>query len=212
MRDRLDDLRELLLRGGTSPACVGRYLRELSEHREDLYDDLLAQGMVAEAAWSEADRRLGDTDALMLPMLADRRFRSHAARWPVLFYLVLPLVSLLAFAVGSVLVLALLASTPLRPFMPDLGQGAALLWLAAPVVIAWLTILSALRRRADLHWPALSCLAAVALATAMQLQVELPSGAGAGEIGVSLTPPALLPVILLATLALFPLLLRKTHG
>ena len=90
MRDRLLDLRESLLRGGLSPRHVERYLRELSEHRDDIAEHLRESGLPAAEAYGRADDRLGGDDAILLPMLANSRFRSRAARWPAIFYVALP--------------------------------------------------------------------------------------------------------------------------
>ncbi|QDZ10958.1 hypothetical protein [Devosia ginsengisoli] len=208
MPDQLENLRETLLRAGTSPAHVRRYLRELSEHRDDLYDHLRQQGFRAQAARNEADRRLGSADALLLPMLADPRFRSRAARWPALFYIVLPLACQAGLVVAFTLVLLLVAGTSLRPIIADLGSGLALLLLAAPVLIAWLTLLAAHRRRASRRWPIVGAVCGAAFAAALQLGVTLPAPDVHGQIGLSLGQPALLPLLVLTLLSLLPLSLQ----
>src|SRR5690606_37042638 len=109
MPDRLLTLREDLLRAGLAPRHVERYLAELSDHRADIAENLHAAGLAPEAARAEAERRLGAHDALLLPMLADRRFRSPAARWPALFYLLLPLAIQAAIILAGILALLLAA-------------------------------------------------------------------------------------------------------
>lgn len=208
MPDRFADLRESLLRAGLSPARVRRYLRELTDHRDDLYDHLLAQGLPAETARSEAETRLGSTDALLLPMLADRRFRSRAARWPALFYLVLPLVLQAALVLIGTIALLHAAGTGLRPAIADLGSGLSLALLAAPVLIAWLTLLAARRRRAALRWPILGALGGAAFAAALQLGVTLPTPGATGQIGITIGLPSLVPLLVLALLSLLPLSLQ----
>lgn len=142
---------------------------------------------------------------MALPMLTDRRLRSLAARWPAIFYLALPLASQVGFAFLGLVLLALSASTPLRIAIADLGDILAITWLAAPVLIGWLTLLAARRRRASLLWPMLSATAGVAFAAALQLNVTLPQSGMAGEIAVALTFPTMVPLILLLIVTALPL-------
>lgn len=211
MPDPFADLREDLLRAGISPRRVNRYTRELSEHRIDLIEHLEAEGRTHQEAELEAARRLGNHEALLLPMLADRRFRSLAARWPALVYLGFPLASQAALALLSAAVLILATDTPLRPIMADLGSGIALLWLVASVILSWLAILSAHRRRAAMHWPVLAALAVSTLAAATNISVTPPTAELSGEIAFALMHPAPLPLLTLAALSLLPLLLQRAR-
>ena len=209
MRDLLHGLRENLLRAGVSPRHVERYLRELTEHRDDIAEHLQKTGLSFDVAQVQAEHRLGGRDALLLPMLADLRFRSRAARWPALFYLVLPLALQATLVIIGVLTLLLTANTALRPAITNLGTGMALLLLTSPILIAWLTLLAARRRRASLHWPVLGALIGAALASALQLGVTLPASDTAGQIGLSLGIPRVLPLLVLVMLSLLPLTLRQ---
>lgn len=208
MRDLLHGLRENLLRAGVSPRHVERYLRELTEHRDDIAEHLRRTGLSPDVAQVQAEHRLGGRDALLLPMLADLRFRSPAARWPALFYLVLPLALQAALVIVGVLTLLLAANTELRPAITDLGSGMALVLLISPILIAWLTLLAARRRRASLRWPVLGAFIGAALASALQLGVTLPASDAAGRISLTLGIPPLLPVLLLVLLSLLPLTLQ----
>lgn len=208
MPDPLHDLAPALLRAGLSPRHVRRYIGELADHRDDLVDHLLSEGLSPEAARREAERRLGSFDALLLPMLADRRFRSPAARFPALFYLILPLALQAGLVVGGILALLLAAQTGLRPLIADLGSGLGLLLLATPVVIAWATLAAARRRHAPRLWPLLGAFAGAALAAAAQVSVISPAPGAAGQIGLTLALPALLPLLTLALLCLLPLSLQ----
>lgn len=207
MPEHFARLREDLLRAGISPRRVNRYVRELSDHRADLIDHLQSRGQNRQQAEDEANRRLGGHDVLLLPMLADTRFRSAAARWPALFYLAAPLAAQFALAAGFAVLLILAASSPLRPAMADLGAGLAFLFMVASVVLSWLAILAAHRRRATMRWPILAALAVSALAAAINISVTMPAAGIPGQVGVALMPPAPLPLLTLAALSLLPLVL-----
>ena len=206
MPDAFADLREDLLRAGVSPRRVHRYVRELSDHRADLIEHLQAQGRTRRQAEQESLDRLGSHDTLLLPMLADSRFRSMAARWPALVYLGLPLASQIMLAFLSAVALITAASTPLRPALADLGSGVAILWLAGSVILNWAAIFAAHRRRASMRWPIFAALAVSGIAAAMNIDVTMPIADSHGEIILALTSPAPLPLVTLATLSLLPLL------
>ena len=206
MPDAFADLREDLLRAGVSPRRVRRYLRELSDHRADLIEHLQAQGHTRQQAEQVSLDRLGSHDTLLLPMLADSRFRSMAARWPALVYLGLPLASQIMLAFLSAVALIAAASTPLRPALADLGSGVAILWLAGSVILSWAAIFAAHRRRASMRWPIFAALAVSGIAAAMNIDVTMPIADSHGEIILALTSPAPLPLVTLAALSLLPLL------
>lgn len=208
MRDRLLSLREQLLIGGISPRHVDRYIRELSEHRDDIAEHLRESGLSSTEAYSCANHRLGDSDVLLLPMLADRRFRSRAARWPALFYLAMPLLAHLTLIVGGVLALLCAAGTGLRPAIADLGTGLALLLLVSPIVIAWLTLLAAQRRRASLRWPMLGVLSGALVSATLQVGVTPPRPDTAGQIGLTLGTPPLILLLVLLLLSVLPIFLQ----
>lgn len=208
MRDRLLDLRENLLRGGLSPRHVERYLRELSEHRADIAEHLRDNGLSAAEAYRQADDRLGSDGAILLPMLANSRFRSRAARWPAMFYVGLPLLAQVALVLAGTLALLCAAGTDLRPIIADLGTGVALLLLASPVVIAWLSFLAARRRRASFRWPLVGALAGCLLAATLQIGITPPTSDMAGEIGLAVGSPPLLMLLALSLVSLLPLFLQ----
>lgn len=211
MPDPFADLREHLLRAGISPGRVRRYIRELSDHRADLIEYLEHHGRSRQQAEAEAMARLGTHDTLLLPMLADSRFRSVAARWPALAYLGFPLAAQIALIVLSAVLLVAAAPTPLRPVLPDLGAGIALLWLISSVVLSWIVIFSAYRRRAAMHWPITAAFTVSGLAAALNISVTMPAAEIHGEIGLALTHPAPLPLLTLAALSLLPLLLARAR-
>lgn len=207
MPEHFADLREDLLRAGISLRRVNRYVRELSDHRADLIDHLQSRGLSTQQAEDEASRRLGGHDVLLLPMLADTRFRSMAARWPAVFYLIVPLVTQFALAIGFAVLLILAASSPLRPAMVDLGAGLAVLFMVTSVILSWFAILAAHRRRATRRWPILAAIAVSTFAAAMNISVTMPAAEIPGEIALALMHPAPLPLLTLAVLSLLPLAL-----
>lgn len=209
MPDRFDHVREALLQAGLSPRHVARYLRELTEHHDDIADHLVHKGMSSSRARLEAERRLGSTEALLLPMLADPRFRSFAARRPALVYLVLPLALQAGLVTLAIFALIYAAGTAMRPALPELGSFMAVLLLAAPVIMSWCMFTAAYRRRSPRLWPCLGALILAAVAAALQLGVTLPPAPGAsGEIGLTIGLPALVPLVTLALLSLLPLPLQ----
>jgi hypothetical protein len=209
MSDRLETLREDLLKAGLSPAHVHRYLRELTEHRDDIITHLIAEGAPPHAAQTEADSRLGSNEALLLPMLANRRFRSLASRWPALVYLGIPVFCQFAVvALGLGLLLAA-TETPLRAAITDLGRGLKLFTYSAPVILVMAMLAFAHRRRASQSWPVAGALASTVLAAMITINV-LPSLPGQpGEISVAIGFPALLPLLVIGTLVLIPAAIRR---
>lgn len=209
MPDRLEIMREDLLKAGLSPAHVQRYLRELAEHRDDIIAYLIAEGVAPQVAQAEADRRLGSNDALLLPMLANRRFRSLAARWPALVYLAIPVCCQFVLLALGLCLLLLATGTPLRASVLDLGNGLKLLSYAAPVLIGMLMLAFAHRRRATNAWPIAGALSSAVLAAMVSISV-LPSLPGqAGEISVAIGFPSLLPLLITGTLVLLPVAIRR---
>ncbi|WP_051960401.1 permease prefix domain 1-containing protein [Devosia riboflavina] len=208
MRERFADLLEDLLRAGISPRRANRYVRELSDHHADLIEHLEAQGLSHQEAEQSATQRLGSHDTLLLPMLADARFRSMASRWPAVVYLVLPLVSQIILALLAAIFLIAAASTPLRPALIDLASGAAILWLTGSVILSWAAILAAHRRRASMRWPVIAALAVATLAAAVNIGVTMPVAEIHGEITLALTHPSPLSLVTLAALSLLPLVLH----
>lgn len=209
MPDRLQSMGDDLLRAGLSPAHVQRYLRELAEHRDDIVEHLVANGATPEMARAEADRRLGSSEALLLPMLANPRFRSLAARWPALVYFAMPLLGQLALIAFGLCLLLLATETPLRANILDLGNALAVLAQAAPVLFAWAIFYSAYRRHASRLWPVAGALSSVVLAVMISITISPAQLARPGEISVAIGAPALLPLLVLSAMALLPVSLRR---
>ena len=99
-------------------------------------------------------------------------------------------------------------SSASRATAPYLGTGVALLLLASPVVIAWLTFLAAQRRQASLRWPLVGALAGCLLAAMLQIGITPPTSDMAGEIGLAMGSPPLLMLLALSLVSLLPLFLK----
>jgi hypothetical protein len=65
MQAQFNQLRNQLLRGGVAPRHVTRYLRELTEHLEDLVAEEKLAGRDCETAETSAWARLGDADSVL---------------------------------------------------------------------------------------------------------------------------------------------------
>lgn len=209
MREGFAELRETLLRHGVSPGRVRRYCRELGEHLADLVEELEAAGHPPGEAARRARLRLGSTEALALPMLTDRRWRSLANRMPALAYVALPLGLLMLVAAAVAALLVALAPLALA------GRAA---WLAglpvlAPVAIGWLLLGAALARRAGPFWPGLGLVASVAFGAMLDLRLALPEGGSGGGVAVALSGPdvRLLVLYLLGTLLPVPFMICRSR-
>lgn len=213
MRDPIEYLRERLLRDGISLRAASRYCAELSEHREDIVDHLQAQGLAPNAALAEAQRRLGSTEELVLPMLLDRRNQSLATRWPVVFLAALPLL-LQIVASALPVVLLVLAARHLLPVesLPDLVSAIAVVWLILPVIIGWLVLEAARRRYCRPVWPLVGAVCGIVLATAFKLDVAMPVAGQSGAVAVALELPSVLSVAVLLALVILPLWARPNLG
>lgn len=162
-----DNLREKLLLGGIAPRHVRRYLKELNEHLDDLTREQRVAGYDGEDARLRARARLGSDDELASAMLAQKTFRSIAARAPWAVFLLLPPVAAIIIGMLSIgsLVLAgrifgftfTTVSAPV--WFQMLANG---LVLAANLTIMPLTailfIVIAQRQLLNLLWPSIATL------------------------------------------------------
>lgn len=217
MRDPFDALAEHLLRAGIRPRSVSRYVGELRDHLDDATDALTASGRPGPAARQEALDRLGTLDALALPMLANRRFRSLGSRAPWLFYAFGPLalyVATLAVIIAGLIGASSPGATP--AWFGNAGATSQILAsLILPVVGVWMICFAALRRRARFGWPLLGAVLMIAAAAAFQLDVRAPSPDLGGLIAIGVLLPSTQKLMLLsafAAAALLPLLVFGPLG
>ena len=160
---RFDDLREKLLLGGVAPRHVRRYLRELSEHLDDLTAQQRVAGYDGEDAAIRARARLGSDDELAAAMLAQKQFRSWAARAPWLVFLILPPVT--AVAIGMLFIGSLGLA----------GKYFGFLGTHAPSSPPWFQLLAAdLVAACNLTAVPLSAILFVAIAARQRLKLVWP--------------------------------------
>jgi hypothetical protein len=192
-------LRERLLRGGIAPASAERYLAELTDHFDDLVDEMIAAGCSPADARVAALDRLGDPDTLAQPMLFNPRFQSRACRHPVLAYLALPLVLQVAVVVVLATLLVIAGRNGLA--LEGIGAATSLLLLLAPLALGWSVAATALRRRARLVWPLLGMLVTLLVGAALRLHV------GGDAVHVSMTAPVLPLMLSYGLLTIVPFLI-----
>jgi hypothetical protein len=97
-------LAERLLHAGIAPRHVGRYVRELSDHFDDLVREEKAGGAARELAETRALSRLGSDEGLAQAMLSRPELRSLTARYPWAVFGLGPVV-MLALGVAAALFL-----------------------------------------------------------------------------------------------------------
>src|ERR1700761_9639327 len=94
-------LSERLLSAGIAPRHVRRYVRELSDHFDDLTREEIASGAGRELAETRALSRLGNDDALAEAMLSRPELRSLTSRFPWAVFGLGPIVLLAASVAGA---------------------------------------------------------------------------------------------------------------
>lgn len=153
LQSRFDRLSERLLHAGIAPRHVRRYVRELSDHFDDLVREEKADGAAKELAETRALARLGNDDTLAEAMLSRPELRSFTARFPWAVFGIGPIM-LLGLSVAAALGLEIamvqtssiwapmLGITPgpvaARGFTQGLLVWNTLVMYGAPLAFAWL--------------------------------------------------------------------------
>ena len=186
-------LAETLLKNGIAPRHVRRYVRELSDHLDDLTAQQHTAGYDDEDAALRARARLGCDSELTAAMLEQKRFRSVASRAPWLVFGILPP----AFAIAAAFVLiaplavtakALHLGSPNHMQAPDWFRvwayaTAGLGNLILPAVMAAIFVFWALRQRLSYVWPLVAIILVGMLD--MQFRARFPaSGQPGGTISL----------------------------
>jgi hypothetical protein len=190
---RFDHLGERLLEAGIAPKRVRRYLRELSDHLEDLTEQQKALGLSQEEAAKRARDLLGSEAELAEGWLCDPRFKSLPARAPWLVFAVLPpLAAILALVPPALLLVALAGNGGLmqraRPqwfeTFADLVVHAGNLTLVP--LIAFVFAVIARRQRLSPLWPGLA--AALLLLLSVHMHYQAGTTGHRGELAVGMSP------------------------
>lgn len=167
MPNKLDELRERLLRAGVAPRHVRRYLRELREHLADLTAEERTAGHTGAEAENAALARLGGIDELAEAMIRQRQLRSWACRAP---WLTFGAGSLAALGAAYFIACLLLwcgwrlfmpaAETPFGYGLPATHALAKIYFVAdkswyygAPIVVGLGIAIIAIRQRLSSVWP-----------------------------------------------------------
>src|SRR5882762_5584667 len=204
-RRRFASLSERLLRAGIGPRRVRRLISELEAHFDDLVAEFQSTGLSQAESESQAAVRLGTEEVLAASITARPELRSWARRWPWLAFAVLPLLSLPAQFVLSMLAAVgafsfsvhTLGMTPLHPgpvpWVCEALQAYAM-WIA-PMLAAGAACFFAARYRALAPWPIVgSILIALLGATTnacFDWSPALPKGVLSGGIGFPGRGPAM---------------------
>jgi hypothetical protein len=194
---RFEDLRESLLKGGIAPRHVCRYVRELDEHLDDLAAQQRAAGYDGEDAAIRARARLGSDTELASAMLAQKQFRSLAARAPWAVFGLLPPVLAVAVMMVPTVCLVLIAkhfgfqekhALPPPDWFRTLAQsvmtGTNL--LVVPLA-AELFVIVAARQRLGLAWPLVTTALLLILFVHSEALFATPGHPG-NALRVGLTP------------------------
>jgi magnesium-transporting ATPase (P-type) len=203
---RFREVAAQLVNAGVSPRRVRRLVAELTDHCDDLREELLATGLSREEADTEAVARLA-TDAMVEDVLARPELRSWVRRWPWISFTVVPiamfavlfvatlaaLVFSIDFAVNS-LGLDFGGSTGLRSFARAVAGFAV--WVL-PIAAASACCALALSRRAPAIWTMVGVLLISSIGALTNAQVEFPPAAPHGVVGAGIgfsTDALLLPI------------------
>jgi hypothetical protein len=199
-----DAVAETLLKGGTAPRHVRRYVRELDEHLDDLTAQQCEAGYNAEDAVVRARARLGSNAELASAMLEQKQFRALAARAPWAVFTVLPPVVALALGMVSIGALVLIGkhygflerNTPLPPeWFRALATGTvAITNLITMPLAACLFVAIAARQRLNPVWPLAATTLLLLLFIHSEVRFALP-GHPDGRLAIGFAPVFMAPAL-----------------
>lgn len=168
LQSRFERLSERLLHAGIAPRHVRRYVRELSDHFDDLVREEKAHGSSRELAETRALSRLGTDDDLAEAMLARPEMRSLTSRYPWAVFGIGPIALLvLSVLAGVYLEIWLLNHTgPVFRLFGIMGPSVhaariatevytvynTLIVFGGPLLFAWLFYWLGSRQRMAAHW------------------------------------------------------------
>jgi hypothetical protein len=195
-----ESLRHRLLSAGIAPRHVNRYLGELKDHFDDLVREKIAQGMDRRRAEAEARSRLGEESVLAETMLEQPGMRSFVSRYPWAAFVLGPIsMSVVALAVTIVIEAGVLSFigpmvNPSHRPPPDWAMAAVGLWNAlpsnvAPIAIAALMAIIAMRQRMAMRWVFLGAVTACIVGAFQQLSFSDNGYHGELSFQFALAPP-----------------------
>lgn len=202
----LQELRRDLLQGGVAPKHVRRTIDELGAHYQDLKRQGINEGLPEEEAAARAQRELGDVEILRHEVLSRPELRSLSATYPRVFFLVAPVLAVLAsFAIVIASVLLLASSAGWIGGLEDSSELA--LWRKAAVEIwfflncylvtpslALCVVAIARQRMIAPKWPAIGILLLTVIGSGWAYHIGWPEDGGAGNFtlnwGFSFLPRA----------------------
>lgn len=161
MAEPFELLDERLLRAGVAPRHVRRYLRELSDHLDDLTAEEEILGCSPLEARSLAVSRLGDVDTLARAMISRPELRSWAFRAPWAVFCLMPIV-----AYQVIIILTNVATTVIggpRIFSVSGAEQFPHSWVVEDILMFWIPPIAigcvlafvAARQKLTFWWPVL---------------------------------------------------------
>ena len=205
MRD-FRDVATQLLDAGVSPRRVRRLVSELTDHCDDLREELSATGLSHQEADAEALSRLA-ADAMVKDVLARPELRSWVRRWPWVAFTVVPIAMLVVLFVGTMAALVFSIDFAVNRLGVDIGGTAGLrsfaqalpgvaVWVM-PIVAASACCALALSRRAPAIWTVVGVFLTSSIGALTNAQMEFQSAAPHGVISAGIgfgTDALLLPI------------------
>ena len=222
---QLEELADHLLREGVAYRHVRRYVEELRCHVEDAAEAEEKNGASAAQARDIAWARVGRLEDLARVMGGRHELRSIAARHPILWGGVLPVMCwalatavIVCVFVGIILlakdsgVLPLGGSHQLARLQQPADIAFFVLLRAVPVVIGALMLTTAIRQRSRLSWSIAGLAALAGLAGVSEISVRFAAVAAAQSslnVGLGASPETAVRVVAMLALMLTPLLTKK---
>jgi hypothetical protein len=201
-----------LLRGGIAPRHVKRYVRELSDHFDDLVREALAQGKGRAEAERDAVERMGSMDHLTDAMLARDDLKAWGARYPRVVYGLGPIGSMVACLLVLIAILAALKALEIAPLQLaterlvfDVITG--LYTYVLPPLLAVIFVAVGMRSRRDKIWIVIGATVLGVLGAMFTAEVEIFPAVVDGKRGIlnfgfGVSPPEANPIVVAIKLAI----------
>ena len=191
------NLRMDMLRNGVAPKYVRRTILELSSHFAELKSQALREGLSELEASRRAQGEIGDDATILKEVLSKPELRSWQSRFPRLFFLIAPSLTLItsfALVVASLLYFAYSAS-----WLGDMESGADIAawrkgvingwfmlncYLVAPL-LALATVAMAKERLIEPLWPAFGILLLALLGCGWAYSIAWPTAETAGSFSLN---------------------------